>query len=391
MKKKILFLVAGDGQLPVIKYARQQGHYIITCDNNPSNVGHLLADEVIPINTYHKEEIFDIIENKGIDAVVNFVSEHGLVTAGYLLEKLQMDGIKPETLSALMDKGKFRELLVNHSFDAPKNKVNTSYFKEIDQGLKYPLIVKPVDRGGSIGITKVTSPNDLSKAFEEAKSKAVSGEVIVEEFIEGTATINGDCVVVNKKIIASLIGDYRYDNEVNPVLPYATTFPTKVNISPIIYQLERLIELIGFNNGALNFEAILSGNSIYFVEINPRHSGNFIYKLMGEAMGINFAHVSVEIALGTRYMVSDFKQTSSYLAYALIYTHEYGILKNVKISPFLNEKIIEKILFINEGDSVSGFKSLHDRIGLLLLRFESENEMDYVVRNIRNFYIISLK
>jgi biotin carboxylase len=391
MRKKILFLVAGGGQMPVIKYAKQQGHYVITCDNNPSNPGHQIADEVLNIDSYGKEEIFQAVKDKGIDAVVNFVSEHGLETAGYLSEQLGMNGIKPTSLSTLMDKGKFRSFLRDNSFDTPKNKVSTFFSPEIDQGLKYPLIVKPVDRGGSIGITKVRKQEDLPAAFAEAKTRTISGEVIVEEFIDGTATINGDCVVIDSNIVAHLIGDYWYDQDVSPVLPYATAFPTKADTTPIISELERLMEIVGLQHGVFNFEAILSGDSIYFVEINPRHSGNFIYKLMGEAMGVDFAQVSVEIALGARYQRTDFKPSQSYLAYALLFTPDCGTLDKVEISDFLKDRVIEMFLFKKEGDYVPGFNSLHDRVGLLLLKFKDQREMDDTLANIRSYYAIHLK
>ena len=35
--KKILILVAGEANLPIIQAAKSLGYYVITCDNNASN------------------------------------------------------------------------------------------------------------------------------------------------------------------------------------------------------------------------------------------------------------------------------------------------------------------------------------------------------------------
>lgn len=40
-----MFLGAADFQLAPIRYAKQKGYEIITCDNRPSNPGHKLATQ----------------------------------------------------------------------------------------------------------------------------------------------------------------------------------------------------------------------------------------------------------------------------------------------------------------------------------------------------------
>lgn len=51
------------------------------------------------------------------------------------------------------------------------------------EGLKYPLITKPVSEGSSFGMTKVNRPEELKAAYEEAVK--YNDDVLVEEFIDG--------------------------------------------------------------------------------------------------------------------------------------------------------------------------------------------------------------
>lgn len=47
----------------------------------------------------------------------------------------------------------------------------------------YPVIVKPVDRAGSIGISVAHNKAELEKAYDYAMDKSLCKEVIIEEYI----------------------------------------------------------------------------------------------------------------------------------------------------------------------------------------------------------------
>ena len=51
------------------------------------------------------------------------------------------------------------------------------------EGLKYPLITKPVSEGSSFGMTKVNKTEELQAAYEEAIK--YKDDVLIEEFIDG--------------------------------------------------------------------------------------------------------------------------------------------------------------------------------------------------------------
>ncbi len=54
-----------------------------------------------------------------------------------------------------------------------------------DINLNYPVIVKPVDGGGSQGICKVDAPQQLMEAFQIASKSSHCGDVIIEEYVDG--------------------------------------------------------------------------------------------------------------------------------------------------------------------------------------------------------------
>ena len=55
--------------------------------------------------------------------------------------------------------------------------------KKAVEGLKYPIITKPVAEGSSFGMTKVNTPEELEAAYKEALK--FNDDVLIEEFIDG--------------------------------------------------------------------------------------------------------------------------------------------------------------------------------------------------------------
>ncbi len=55
--------------------------------------------------------------------------------------------------------------------------------KKAVEGLKYPLITKPVSEGSSFGMTKVNNREELEAAYNEALK--FNDDVLIEEFIDG--------------------------------------------------------------------------------------------------------------------------------------------------------------------------------------------------------------
>lgn len=96
-------------------------------------------------------------------------------------------GSNPLTLALTMDKIKTKKILEYHDIPTAKFDYVFDPYEEVDDELRYPLIVKPANTDNSIGITNdsvVINEKDLriqlKKVIEETKRP-----ILIEEFIEG--------------------------------------------------------------------------------------------------------------------------------------------------------------------------------------------------------------
>ncbi|HEX9284225.1 MAG TPA: D-alanine--D-alanine ligase [Nitrospirales bacterium] len=84
-----------------------------------------------------------------------------------------------------MDKGTTKALLEHGGIPVPRGFVRTlrERKKPLPSGFRFPLVVKPVSQGSTLGITIVRKSRDLSKGLEAAF--VYGAAVLLEEYIDG--------------------------------------------------------------------------------------------------------------------------------------------------------------------------------------------------------------
>lgn len=393
--KTILFLDANDTIKDAVLYAKSCGYRVVTCDNIPSHSIHKLADRAYFISTYDIEGLSKIVEDEQVDGVIYFASAHGLYGASHLIEKYNFPGIPYSVESIFNSKNKFRTLLEENGFDCPAFQAVTSY-QDIDfTKLRYPVIVKPAESaGGNVGITKVNSSEELSEAFQCAFESSFNQIVLIESFIESNFQVNGDCLIVDGEVKLAFLGRHLYSSK-KSIIPYATMFSPSV-FSDDMYEkikqtIQRLVDLVHLKSGILNVELrVGTDGKIYFIEVNPRHSGNQIYRLMNESYSIDLSEVAVKLAIGEPLQL-DFCEMKGNYAYVILYSTQDGELNNIQLSQTIKDHTLFYQQFVHSGDSVRNFKLLKDRLSLIHLSYDKYEDLDYVVKNIREYYTVNIK
>jgi biotin carboxylase len=386
--KKILILVAGESNLPFIESAKKLGLHVITCDNNRSNPGHKIADENLFIDVYDHDSIIEAIKDKNIDGVMSFVSAHGLNTASIISEHYHLKGYSQTALKTLTDKGLFRDFLSRNNLNFPAYQC-VHNLDEIDlKQLTYPIIIKPTDKGGSQGVIKINNENELLLNFQTSKNFSDSDTVIIEEFLEGEELINGDCLIYNGEIIGSIVGNYIYDNETNNVLPIATVFPANYDVSEALKQVSEIVKTLKIPDGIINFEAIARKNIPYIVEINPRPSGNYIWKLLGYKYSVDIPALAINLYFNSDNHINELKETKKHsYAYQLIYSDKNKIFKGFKPPSELENNVLDINFFHQENTHINSFNNLYDRIGIVLLEFKDDKKRNYYMDHTKKFRI----
>lgn len=397
-QKKLLLLGAMQMHLPIIKRAKERGMYVITCDYLPENEGHKLADEAYYDSTTDFDAVLSLAKKCNVDGIMTFNSDPAALTAAYVADKLDLPGSGLAAVEIMSEKDKFRDFLFKNGFNIPKfghyTDVNT-LINELDQ-YQFPIMLKPVDSSGSKGVVKINSPSEVMACFSNALTYSRCKRVIVEEFISSEgAQMHGDAFVRNGNLEFIYLGDHHFDSSINNLVPISTTFPSghkEEDLMMVECEVRRFISKVGFKQGGINIEARISAkdHKVYLIEVGPRNGGNFTPIVIQYASGFNFMDASLNASLGMP-SVDQHPCKTGFYAYMILHAKRDGILEQVIIAPTLLSKILQRYDYLHIGETVRSFKGANAAIGVLLVKFDSMEQMTECVDNMDQYCEVVVK
>jgi biotin carboxylase len=382
--KRLLLLGGSTQQVPAIEYANKQGYYTILCDYLPDNPGQYHADKFYSVSTTDKEAILEVAQKERVDGIVAYASDPAAPTAAYVAEKMGLPTNPYKSVELLTNKDKFRSFLAKHNFNTPKAKGYSSIeqaTKEIEE-FRLPVIIKPVDSSGSKGVSKLTDSKDIKSQIEYALSFSRVKRIIIEEFVEKFGyQVAGDGFSVNGELVFRCFANDHFNaNGLNPFVPISASFPYNMpkRIHDKIHaEIQRLFDLLNIKTGAYNFDIRLDEDeNVYLMEIGPRNGGNFIPQVTRYATGVDMIDYTIRAAMGED--CSDIKmvEPKGYWSYYAVHSSKSGVLKEIKIDEDVKANhIVESHLNYKIGNKVPSFTGANGSIGILIMKFDSMEEM----------------
>ena len=285
--KKLLILAGSIHEYDLVRRAKELGVYTIVTDYYDVEISPAkkIADEYWNISW----DDLDTLEQKCIEEHVNGV------TAGYsestvdrcikLCKRLGLPCYcTQEQLDTLKDKKLFKEEC--RKYDVPVVKE----YSNIDEVEYYPIIVKPVDRGGSIGVGVANNKEELDRAYEYALKMSYSKQVIIEDYICWGSKFDAYYVITNGKILFLSSSDTinAKSNGLERVVQSGWTLPSRYEkqfIKKADRCIRNMIEGLGVKNGFFFFSGFSDGERFVFFETGFRLSGGHMYRYF-EANGL---------------------------------------------------------------------------------------------------------
>lgn len=389
MRQKRLMLLGGIRYLlPVIEAAHKQGYYVLTADYLPGNIAHRYSDEYVNVSIVDKEAVLQAAIEKKIDGIMSFGVDPGVVSAAYVQSKLGLPAFGPfESVEILQNKDRFRKFLADNGFNVPRAKGFSSIGEALSDlsWFEYPVIVKPTDSAGSKGVTRVDDEAHLKAALEWAFHHSISGHAIVEEFIEKKGcSSDTDCFSVDGKLTFVSYSAQRFDaHAANPYTPSAYTWPgtfTQKEAHYLTSEIQRLISLLGMKTLVYNIETRVDRNGKpYIMELTPRGGGNRLSEMLRYATGVDMITAVTRAMVGDPIAPIEQRPYNGHWAELILHADKDGTFQSLEIRDDIPATLVERDLWVSQGDRVKAFNGANDAIGTLVLRFDRAEEMEAVV------------
>ncbi len=302
--KRLAIIGAAYYQRPLYKKAKEMGCYVIGFAWADGAVCRDMPDKFYEISVIEKEQILEICRREQIDGICTIASDVAAPTVAYVAEQMGLVGNSYECSLRANNKYLMRQAFCNANVPCPQYWcVNEENFKHQTLNilhLTFPLIVKPSDRSGSLGVTKIDKTEDLLPAIKNAQDFSFRHEAMVEQFIEGRE-ISVEFISYKGVHYPLQITD-KVTTEAPHFVELEHHQPAELSETQYeeIYALtNRALDALGITNGASHSEyRITNDGKIYIMEIGARMGGDFIGAAMVQlSTGYDFVKGVIDVAL----------------------------------------------------------------------------------------------
>ena len=312
--KKIVIIGANDFQNPLILKAKEMGYETHVFAWQDGSVGERTADYFYPISIVDKESILEECIKIKPDAVATIASDLANITVQYLAKELGLPCNSDECIEISTNKYKMRCALRDGGIKTPyfETVSDISEIQDISK-FSFPVIVKPTDRSGSRGITKVLDVEELQKAIHVSVEQSFEKKAIIEEFIEG---LEYSCECISFAGEHNMLAVTRkYTTGAPHFIETGHVEPAQLSeelVKKIRLEVFKALDALQIRFGASHSEfRITSTGDIRIIEIGSRMGGDCIgSNLVALSTGMDFVKMVVDVASGSKPVLEQFQQPS---------------------------------------------------------------------------------
>ena len=369
--KRLLIIGASILQLPAILKAKEMGLYVAVADFNPNAVGIPYADEYYNVSTIDKAGVCAAAQKFRADGIMTLATDMPMRSVAYSCAQLGLTGISYDTAVKATDKGEMIKAFEAAGVEHPWYYIlgKDSGTDALKQKITYPCITKPTDNAGSRGVTLVNTPEELDAALAYSRENGRSGNVILEEFMEGPE-VSVEVIVwqgvphvlqVTDKLTTGAPHFVEMGHSQPSALPAA-------DLEKIRDLAARAVNAVGIDNGPAHVEIMLTKDGPKMVELGARMGGDCITShLVPLSTGIDMVKATIDISLGlTPDITPKFEKGSAIRFFAApegTITAIEGIETAKQISG------VQEISFTKTvGDTVTAIGSSTDRAGFVIVQ-----------------------
>lgn len=303
---KILAIIGASYlQQPLVEKAKEMGLYTLCFAWEEGAVCKELVDEFYPISIVEKEQILAICQLKHIDGICTIASDVAAPTVAYVAEKMGLAGNSYDCAQKANNKYLMRQAFMQADVDCPQFirvlETTDETLDDIRQSFQLPIIVKPSDRSGSLGVTKVEHWEDLYNAISIAVGFSFKHEAMVEEFIEGREISVEFVSYAGKHYPLQITDKVTTETPHFVELEHHQPADLPAQMYQRIYAItDHALTSLGVTNGASHSEyRITKDERVVVMEIGARMGGDFIGSdLVRLSTGYDFIKGVIEVALG---------------------------------------------------------------------------------------------
>ena len=165
MKKKLMILGSLQEFVRLTAMAKDRGCTVIVSDGYPNGPAKKIADRAYDVDVREAPSLARYCRQEHVDAIITSFSD---LLFENMVKAADLAGLKcylkPEQLPYYRDKTVMKQLLDRLGIPTPRHVCLSRGFSDQQlEGLRFPVVTKPVDMYGSRGLYVLNSPQEVRR------------------------------------------------------------------------------------------------------------------------------------------------------------------------------------------------------------------------------------
>lgn len=319
---RALVLAGGFPQIALINELKTRGIFVILADYFENPVARPYADKFFQISTLDIDKIEELSRLEKVDFLITVCTDQALLTVAIVSERLGLPCyINSKQALNVTNKEYMKKIFAERGIPSAKYVILSEYKKKSLDGLRFPLIVKPVNCNSSKGVRKVHNKFDLQVALTDAINLSRTKTAIVEEFIRGIE-LSVDAYVEDGIVKILAISESEKIKDENKFLIFRGNYPTSKQAiveAKIIEIIQNIAESFGLDNCPMLVQMLCENEEINVVEFSARTGGGAKYIMIAKASGFDVIKAVVDLTLGIKPRVGEVIEENKFISNVFLY------------------------------------------------------------------------
>lgn len=392
---KVLLLGSSIGSREIIECAHTMGLQVIVTDGlrPEKSFAKRIADIEWEIDTGNTEELYKACIENQVCAVISGVSDFNCTQALKLSKYLNLGYYCEEKAwQYSLDKRKFKDLCKKLDIPVAKDYFLSNRDTKQWEGISYPVVVKPADQSGNKGVYYCNNENELRVGYNNAKLLSGSGNVIIEQRLEGLEYNVYYVIAQGKARLLNAATEHHqkgYPANLYSVITNITHSLGKY-LDEIDEKICKLLELMGCSDGVCWIEFILDKGRFFALEMGYRLGSDMMCNQFKNFFGFDAVKWVFECSLGRYHSISDlpaaqrnpFKEC---ICSYSIFTKKSGIIQEIQgleVISTIKGITVDMVRFEND------FVLENQLLGVITVGALDINELINIMKKINcNFFV----
>lgn len=382
IKKKALLVGSSFSAAPVLFALKKYGIQVSVCGKVSTDPCHQYADRSYYVDYSRPDDLMSIVESDKFDFLVPTCNDYSYMSCAKVADKYHFPGFDSlEIAATLHTKDAFRVVTRNLSVPAPRFIVIINDQPLDYSALCFPLLVKPVDSFSGRGMTKVSAPNHLTQALQEAQQTSRTTRVVLEEFIDGSLHSHSAFLQAGRIALDFFVDEFctTYTYQVN-CSNHPSSLSDQVR-SGVRDCINLLASSLGLSDGLIHTQFIARDSRFWIIETMRRCPGDLYGSLISFSTGIDYADLFVRPFLGMRLPETIPEMASHYYARHTISSRHR--LVYFSFSQTIPAAHVEIVPLKGSGEylDIAPF----DKLGILFAQFIDKESMMAIAPQLADF------